>query len=378
MRPGSVTEVTGARGNLYIGGMVRVVGVAMIAVCLRAAAPAGSSVDEVVALVRSAIRLKRPDKQAARTLHKTTLTQSLDDRTIELLESEGAGPQVMAELQRLRDASRALPKPAAPPPELTALPPPSAKEQTAVWEAARDNSLNYVRSLPDFICTQVVRRYRDPKGQEDWHLTDTLRLKLTYFERKEDYQLLSINDRPTTKSFEEAGGAVSKGEFGSMLSQIFNRASETAFQWDHWTVLRKRPTHVYFFRVTIFNSTYRLELGTAWGGREGTVVGQHGYVYIDRDTGMVVRIAAEADSIPPKFPVQKAASVLDYDFTDVGGRQYLLPLRAEVLLGTGVLEHKNEVEFRMYKKFSADATISFDKPEPPPDDKVKEPPVKKQ
>ncbi len=333
--------------------------IAMLAVSLAVAAPAGNPVAEIVALVRSAIEHGQPDQDVAKALHKMRPSESLDDGIIEDLRIEGAGPRALVELERLHDASHGLPKPAA----LSAARgmPPSAQEQSRVWEAARENSLSYVKSLPDFICTETVRRYRDPKGHDDWRLTDTLLLKLTYFEQKEDYKLISENGRPTMRSYEETGGAVTKGEFGSRLSQIFELASKTVFQWTRWTNLRGRPTHVYFFRVSIFDAPYRMDFGTSWGGRASALVGEHGYLYIDRDSNMVVRIASEADSIPPKFPVQKATTLLDYDFTDVGGRRYLLPLRAEIHLGTGLLSHKNEVEFRGYQKFSSDATISFDK-----------------
>jgi hypothetical protein len=33
-------------------------------------------------------------------------------------------------------------------------------------------------------------------------------LKLTYFERKEDYQLISINNHPTHLTYEQTGGAI--------------------------------------------------------------------------------------------------------------------------------------------------------------------------
>ncbi len=37
---------------------------------------------------------------------------------------------------------------------------------------------------------------------------------------------------------------------------------------------------------------------------------------------------------------------------------------------------KNEVKFRMYRKFAAEATVTFDTPEPLPEEKTKEqPPV---
>jgi hypothetical protein len=88
---------------------------------------------------------------------------------------------------------------------------------------------------------------------------------------------------------------------------------------------------------------------------------------------MVLRVTLEAEDIPPSFPVQQASSMLDYDFTEISGQQHLLPLRAVVRMRQGKLLTKNEVEFRLYRKFTADATITFT-PEPLPEDKTEEQP----
>ena len=105
-----------------------------------------------------------------------------------------------------------------------------------------------------------------------------------------------------------------------------------------------------------------MEFGAGSKLRYSVAAGQHGFVYIDRDSRAVVRIFAEADSIPPDFPVQSSSTLLDYEFTAVGGRSFLLPLRAGVRLGTAAMQTRNDVEFHTYRKFSADSTVTFDNP----------------
>ena len=51
----------------------------------------------------------------------------------------------------------------------------------------------------------------------------------------------------------------------------------------------------------------------------------------------------------------------DYDFADVGGQQFLLPLRSDVRSREVGYVSWNEVSFSGYRKFAADATITFDK-----------------
>ena len=78
------------------------------------------------------------------------------------------------------------------------------------------------------------------------------------------------------------------------------------------------------------------------------------------------RLTLDAEDIPPSFPVQQARTVLDYDFSTIGDRSYLLPLRAEVRMRSDKLLTKNDVEFRMYRKFSAEASVKFDVDTPAP------------
>lgn len=327
------------------------------AAALWAAQPVGS-VNEVIALVRAQIAQKRPDAQVAKEVRKIKLAERLDDQTIEELESEGAGPKTVEELVWQRDQTVALPEPSAALPFKHG-PRPSIEDQRAMLSEARRNALEYATSLPDFMCTEVVHRYI--AAGSNWDPKDVLHLKLTYFDHKEDYKLLTINGRPTQKDYEDAGGSISEGEFGSILLQVFELRSATQFRWDHWTTLRGREAHVLSFRVTPEHSTYHLAYGfVGQGGRDSTIVGQDGFVYIDRETHRVLRIWSEANSIPWDFPVRESSTVLDYDFADISGKRYLVPLRADVRIGATEMHTRNVLEFQNYQKFGADATISFD------------------
>lgn len=332
--------------------------IVLLTAWLGAAAQGGGTVHDVVTQVRSALQGKRSDSQTAKSLRKIKLLERLDDRTIETLESEGAGAGTVAELLILRDLSSGLPPPARP--AMEEPPAPTPAEQQRIWDAARENARRFTDSLPDFICNEVVRRYTDPDAKGRWRLGDTLVLKLTYFDRKEDYKLVAINNRPTGLSYEEVNGAITEGEFGSLLAAVFALRSRTNRSWDHWTTLRKRPAHVYTFSIAAANSDYRISTGTSARDVERVAAGQHGYVYIDDATRMVVRVTAAADGIPPGFPVRKVNLLLDYDFIDVGGRPYLLPLHSETSLDAPPVEHRNETDFRLYRKFSADTSITFD------------------
>jgi hypothetical protein len=331
-------------------------GLWIVGVALLTGAQPASSVLETIDLVRTAIRGKQTDNQIARSLRKWKLAESLDEHVIEELQSEGAGPKAVAELERLRQASETLPKPAGPS-RFESAPVPSPAEQNRIVNEAREIALNYTQSLPDFIATESVRRYSDERGV--WQLKDTLTIKLSYFEQAEDYKVLSINGRASTVPYEEVGGTITQGEFGSLLREVFERRSAAELHWDHWTTLRGRPAHVYTFRIQAANSRYMMVAGNR-EVRNTITAGQHGFVYVDRHTHQIVRIVAVANTIPEKFPVRHSTTMLDYGFADVGGRQFLLPLRAEVRMGTASIETRNEVEFHSYKRFGAESSIRFE------------------
>src|ERR1700690_2775293 len=87
--------------------------VALIAACLAAAQGRGS-VSDLVAEVRRERQGNRSDSQVSKDLRKVKLSERLDDRTVETLQSEGAGPETVAELLLLRDRSSRMPLPVKP------------------------------------------------------------------------------------------------------------------------------------------------------------------------------------------------------------------------------------------------------------------------
>ena len=80
--------------------------------------------------------------------------------------------------------------------------------------------------------------------------------------------------------------------------------------------------------------------------------------------------------MPADFPIQQATTLLDYDYSKISDKDYVLPLKAEIRMREGRVLVKNEVEFRLYRKFGAETTITFETPEPLPDSATKEEPPK--
>lgn len=330
------------------------------------------TVQQLSSFIESSFKMRHDDAKVAAYLRKVVLKERLDERMVETLQGLGAGPRTVEALRLLAENSKGLPAPAplAPKPVVAPKPPPDKAEREAVLAEASEYARNYVKSLPNFICTQVTRRYVDPSGLEFWQRQDVITAKLSFFEQKEDYKVILVNSRPITTDNVNVGGATSWGEFGSMMKEIFDPESETQFSWERWATLRGRLMHVYAYRVSKAKS--KVTVGTE---SVSVVAGYRGTVFVDAESRTVARIRQEIADLPPDFPIQQAWRELDYDLVDIGGGgQFMLPLKHAVRMRQGKFLSKNESEFRMYRKFGAETTITFDTPEELSEEKFQEKP----
>ena len=239
-----------------------------------------------------------------------------------------------------------------------------------VMEAARGWALRYSQTLPDFFCTEFIRRYQNWIGT-DYQL-DTLTFRVSFYHQREAYELVASNQRPSHQPVESLNGSISRGEFGSALRLVFDPESATVFEPQKPERIQRRAVAIYGYAVRLENSHYELEYGT-----HRILTAYHGRVHIDPSTSRVLRLTTEVDP-PPDFPIRETATVIDYDFRAIGGEQYLLPVRAEVrtleVPSEDVLKrfsrndaatlrrdvrYSNIVGFRNYRKFSTDSKLTF-------------------
>jgi hypothetical protein len=324
------------------------------------------SVAQLITFIQSTIQLRQPDRQVAEYLHHVHLVNRLDNRTIEDLEGQGAGPKTAAALRELRDSSGSLPAPPPPPPRpvIYPIPPPDSIEQGRILDQAREYALNYTRQLPDFICVQITRRWMDSSGLDRaWQHLDTITTRLSYFEQKEDYKVVLVDDKPVTDMpLELLGGTISAGEFGSMMKDVFALDSNARFEWERWATLRGQRKYVISYDVDQAHSRYHLIANRSLD----IVTAYRGLIYVDKDSKAISRITLQAYGIPYGFPVNEVTTTLDYDSIKIGDGKFMLPLKAEITSRRGDEATRNDVEFRLYRKFGADTTIKFDTQEEAP------------
>ena len=228
-------------------------------------------------------------------------------------------------------------------------------------ELVRVKALAYIDELPNFICAQETQRHiRHP--QRGWKPIDNFVAELTYFDKEEHYKILAIGNKITQDAtIESLAGTTSTGEFGTAMRALFDPVANASFRLEgraqsngHETVrigyeVPQKPAG----RTITYN---KRTIATAYRGR----------CWIDPASFQLVRLEYESLDIPKKFPIIRSEGATDYDLTDIEGRKYWLPVRAEVLLHVNIadqgvrLHTRNVIEFKRYRKFDAEVRISPD------------------
>lgn len=237
----------------------------------------------------------------------------------------------------------------------------SAQEQATWIATAREQALAYVRSLPDFLCTEVTRRYSAPPAEDSsWKLTDRLTVRLSYFDQKEDYRVIRINDKPVDRRLGNTGGFTVQGDFGTMLKNIFTPKSETQFTWERWDTWKDRRVAVFGYRIERAHS----EFNSSWQGflkRGQAIWGAKGFLEIDAENRQVLRATVDSIDMPANSVTHEVHLALDYDYQKIGDREFLLPAHSLTVMTFKSGRAKLDSDFTEYRKFSADTKIEFGK-----------------
>jgi hypothetical protein len=352
----------------------------MLGLCLLAAAVAYGQLkmtaDQVFAFIKSSIQLHHDDRKVAEYVRKIKLSDKLEERRVEELQGMGAGPRTLAALRELSSSSATLaltppPPPAAPKP---VIPPPDSVEQARILHEIISNARSYSEGLPNYMCIQVTRRHYDETGTENWRQFDTIQEQLSYVDRKESYKVLMRNGQSVANvDHRQLGGATLSGDFGSIFTEIFSVETAAEFDWDHWATLRGKRMYVFSFRVPQSRSHFTIEDHT----RRVITAGYRGLIYAERDSNIVMRFRMECEDIPSDFAVKDVRLDVNYDYTEIAGQKYVLPLKSEIKARQGKLMSWNEAEFKLYRKFGTESTIIYDTDldQPLPEDKTKETPA---
>jgi hypothetical protein len=359
--------------------------VLLLCCAVLALAQAQTTVEQVADFIRSELALgQHSDKQIAVSVRKLRLTEKLTNKTIADLQAQGAGPKTVQALESLRDSTAnmkppaqdatyspataheeaplVVPPAARPSSKVPSLPPPDSSHQQKMLDRMKEYALNYTHNLPNFMCVESIKRAVDPNAGDNYRSVGTVLARVSYNEGQENYKVYSVNGKLTNNtSMDSVGdGATSTGEFASLMREIFEPKSEATFGWEKWTTLRGRPMAVFNYSIDRAHSRWSVSYGPAEHPEQSIITAYKGSVYADPATGEISRIKFQAVGIPTSFPVKDTTELLDYDLVDISGQKYVVPMMAQLFIRAGRDSARNEIEFRLYRKYDANSAITYD------------------
>jgi len=315
---------------------------------------------------------RRPDDKMANEISKLTLTERLTSPTLSNL-SRGQGKRTQFALHVLADESQFLDPPAA---ELPAKPSPSASDQKAILAQASNYARAYIGNLPNFTCTQTTHRLDNDPSHRAAEIDadseairamvraypvpvterDTVSAKLTFDNGADAHRHISTvavgrapNGTPSLR------GLITSGEFGGIIQSVFSSGAIADAVWSHWETIDGKLVAVFKYSVDFARSTFFLY----WQDSEKKEqrVAYRGAVFIEPNSGSILRISWQAVDVPPAFPMHSSETVVDYRSVEIGGGSWLCPVRSVTISGGGRFVSLNRVEFTDYHRFGSDARI---------------------
>jgi hypothetical protein len=249
---------------------------------------------------------------------------------------------------------------------------PDTKESAETLEKTRQNTLLAIEEMPDFVAKQLIGRSDSFAGTNNFKPLDQFVVAVSFStEKGEQYKVLMLNgvavNATSGSNYGGLNGSTTGGEFVNQLERVFKSESKTEFTLVDTNVLRNRKVIVYNFRILIENNKNDgISFGYSSSNSSVSTVptGRIGKIYIDREVNRVLRIEFQLTDIPSNFPIKKFESYTDYDWVEIGGEKYLLPLQSDARftsLESGELyQSKNFIRFKNYQKYGTEVKVLDD------------------
>ncbi len=332
---------------------------------------ADMSVQQLADLLDSAATLGQSDKKIARKIAGPELTQRLTDDTLATLLQKAPGPLTRDALQTLADESAFLDPPRS---EVPDAPAPTPEEQTASLTKARNYAASYVRNLPNFLCTLIVRRFDDGTSGKGLRFHDTVTGELTFKSGKESIAVRDVSGIESNVKLTQ--GLRTHDEVGGLLSSLFSSDTLPPFVWSHWENLNGRRVAVFHYSLdkahSHFTVTYCCRPGRVTYPPITIATAAAGELSIDTASGIVFRVTEQAVDMPSGFPLHRAEIMVQYAAVVIGKQFFICPTRSITISDVGVhdltdvmesfslsanLHSLNEMQFTNYHEFQTESRL---------------------
>ena len=348
---------------------------ALIVLALPAWPAKKMSVGELEDTLKTLQAEKKSDADVANALKQVELSEQLTLATMNKLMADAPGSQTREQLYVLEARSAFL----APPSEdIPATPAPDAAAQKAILDKAADYvSKTYVQLL-EITGSKTTLRFQDNMeaaaaasgmhgGSRDASTGSAFSEAYHYIRYINSTDSLYSSDHgieklPEDKTTWGANGMIALREPGPDLGQVF-QAAQTAgsIQWLRWEDVNGKPAAVFSFQVPKQDSHFNVNVccfpkvaqagmvsfssaalpggggasgnfqtATSWQNYKANDLPYHGEIFINAETGIVVRLDTEGQFKPGEVVHQDDTRV-DYAPVKVGDAWAVLPMRSIIL-----------------------------------------------
>ena len=227
-------------------------------------------------------------------------------------------------------------------------------------DQARDAASAFSETLPNYVVKQFTTRYATGAargGKTSWQVLDNVTADVIEENGDEKYKNILVNGKPPTQDVEKTG-SWSRGEFSSLLQDVLSPLTNADFHGKRATTIVNREAFRYDFSVEQPNSHWHVE-----SEAQSYLPAYTGAIWIDKQNYRVLRIELSAQKHAARrfrlTPWNRRSITI---MCSSARASICCPIHSEALScgrGTSTCT-RNVIEFRNYKKFTADTSITFD------------------
>lgn len=352
----------------------------LISIILLAASPAWAakniSVQQLTDLLKSDQQAKKPDVDVANDLKEVTLSEALSRAAMNSLAEYLPGAHATEQLYVLEARSAILPPP---PADIPSTPAPDAAAQKAILDKAADYATKTYAQMPKVTATRTTVRFQDNmqaaaassgmhSGAIDSASSDpnlaTANEYIHYINSTEnpvEFQN-GVESNPLAKDKTPWGANRMIALLGNSpsVSSVLEEAQATGkIAFLRWETVNGKPAAVFSFSVDKKKTHYavnyccfpdvdqagmmsysarsqgaspsahgNLQTATSWHNYKATVP-YHGEIFIDAETGVVVRLITQAEFKAAEV-VHQEDQRIDFAPVPVGSKTLVLPIKTVI------------------------------------------------
>jgi hypothetical protein len=341
--------------------------IALFAMMLMASLPSPAltkiTVEQLNQLLAEQHKLAKSDDATAAKLQDVSLSEQLTTDKMDSFTQYEPGPLTVTQIRVLAADSAMLPPPPSYIPTIAA---PDAAAQAALLAKAINYDVHTYAGLPAMSAEKTTTRYQNGvdyvqtnSGAGSNFANGSLELRPVnpYFRLLRQHSTPVAFERGVelppakTKAIDPASpyGQSSQGGAGMILGAVLIDAAKGKITWLRWQLVDGKKTAVFAFTVDKKQSSYTVNYccfpvrentgGHTYGANQGTSVSfksftakpaYHGEIFIDAETGVIVRLITKAELKPTDLVHQEDTRV-DYGPVEIAGKTFIVPKRSVIL-----------------------------------------------